>query len=159
MTAALTASLITPVTWDTGIPGPLRSGMKMEAGTNIRRRKLQDGGYEYRRFGSGAPDNWTLTWRLTASEHDDFITFWHDDLEMGSLWFTAAWITTIGYSSDYAGTFIGYPQEKVKRWNSGSSGYSDIQCNILIAAKANLYTISYTGSISVSSCGNTWGTL
>ena len=159
MTATLVATPITPVVWDSGLPAPLMENAAMVSGNNIKRRKCQDGSYEQRRFGSGAPDRWQMTWRLTATEHDDFRAFWRDDLDFGTKWLYGSWLDLLGYSSSYAARIVGYPNEAVRRFNSGSSGHADISCSVIVALAANLYTIGYTGSIDVDGCSNAWGTL
>jgi len=91
---------------------------------------------EQRRFGKGAPDLWRLTWRLTADEHDDFRAFYRDDLDLGVEWITADWLTRLGYSAGYEARILGYPQELIMRYNSGTEGHADFSVELLVREAA-----------------------
>ena len=124
------------VAWPSYLPPPLVEGAKLTAGSNVRRRQCQSGRVEQRRFGTGAPDSWQLTWRLTADEHDDFRAFYSDDLDLGVEWITADWLTQLGYGAGYEARLLGYPQERIMRYNSGTEGHADVSCEVLVKEAA-----------------------
>lgn len=67
---------------------------------------------EVRRFGSGAPDTMSVKWVLTAAELAYLDTFYTTNLNLGTNWFTASWLTTCGYAS-HAARFLGHYQHRI----------------------------------------------
>ncbi len=99
--------------WPPGLNGP-ENDAQVKPGTNLFRRKLESGRTEVRRFGSGAPDVVTLSFYFSETDIETF-TVWYDwDLNLGSNWFTADWLSIIGYTS-HAARFLGHPKYTGKR--------------------------------------------
>lgn len=118
-------------TWPTTLPVPLRDNATCTIGNNVLYRKMESGRREVRRYGSAAPDKWTLTLRLKKDQIDLFNTFFRVNLNLGTNWFTADWITTrLGYP-DHKGKFASYPTLQT---DAGS--YQDVTIDILIKKSA-----------------------
>lgn len=127
------------------LPDPLNEGMSITSGSTVKLRKLESGRNESRRFGDGMPDQLTCTFRLLHSAQYDspdssttvtinqleyFNDFFDNDLNQGVNWFTADWLTDLGYTSHKA-RFLGYPKV------SGVQGYYyDLQATLLIQRSA-----------------------
>lgn len=124
--------VLTRSDWPETIPAPLYAGLKCTPGTNLMTRRTQDGRTELRRFGANAPDQWTLTWRLTPTEHDALIAYYEDDLDMGTAWFWPEWIVQLGYGVEHQARILGYPVEDVQRWNDGDSGLADVRATLIV---------------------------
>jgi len=123
--------------WPSTLPDPLNEGMSITSGSTVKLRKLESGRYESRRFGDGMPDQLTCTFRLLHhvviepvkveyNQLEQFNDFFEGDLNQGTNWFEAGWLSDIGYNSHVA-RFFGYPKV------SGVQGYYyDLQATLLI---------------------------
>jgi len=120
--------------WPSTVPAPLIEGATMDAGTTIVTRKLQFGLTEVRRFGSGAPDIWTLSWALTLDQYTAFLNFYNTTLDSGVIPFVAAWLEDLGYTppTNYQGMIMPYPKETLNIGNSGDFGYVNVECTVAI---------------------------
>lgn len=98
-------------TWPSTVPAP-ENDLTIKPGSNLKERKLMSGRREVRRFGSGAPDNMSVKWILSAAELAYFDTFYMSTLNLGTNWFTASWLPTCGYST-HAARFFGHYQQRI----------------------------------------------
>jgi hypothetical protein len=97
------------VEWLAILPAPYIS-ISGTQGNNTLRRKLQSGRQEVRRYGSGAPDEFSVTFRILNENLLDFKNFYERTLNMGLNWFSADWIeSNLGYS-DHLARIVGYPK-------------------------------------------------
>jgi hypothetical protein len=114
------------VEWPSMLPSPYIV-INSELGNNTLRRKLQSGRQEVRRYGAGAPDQFSATFRLVRDDVAAFIHFYERTSNMGLNWFSAPWILTdLGYT-DYLARIVGYP----KRAGHGKL-YSDFSVTLHI---------------------------
>jgi len=124
-------------TWPETLPAPVRDGLSIEFGDNSLSRKCQSGRTEFVRFGSGAPDRFTMKIRLIGNKFDTFRSFFNNDLNRGTNWFSASWITDeLGYF-DHKGKIVGYPQEQVSGRNGYGMAYKDVTFELIIKPSAN----------------------
>jgi len=124
-------------TWPATLPAPLRDGVSVELGNNSVARKCQSGRTEAVRYGSGSPDRWQVKIRLLGAQFDVFRSFFNADLNIGTNWFSAEWITKdLGYS-DHKGKVVGYPQETVSGKDSDGIAYKDVSFELIIKPSAN----------------------
>ena len=112
-------------TWPENLPGPVRT-IAVQAGNNINRQQWQSGRADNRRFGAGAPDRVSVQFRVLNSDAKAFEYFFHRSANLGVNWFSAPWLSGMGYSSHVA-RVLGYPKRK------GVSGlWSDYSATLLI---------------------------
>lgn len=97
-------------TWPAAIPGPERSALRRVPVSTIARRRVQSGRTEVRRFGAAAPDRLAAPLVVAAAEYDSLVEFYESDCNLGTVWFTADWIQTLGYAAGYVGRIIGLPK-------------------------------------------------
>ena len=97
------------VVWPSEFPAPYAS-FSATMGNNTLRRKLQSGRQEVRRYGSGAPDVFSATFRMVGENAATFIHFYERTANMGLNWFSAPWIEeSLGYD-DHLARIVGYPK-------------------------------------------------
>jgi hypothetical protein len=113
------------ILWPTNISPPLNA-VNISYGDNSKRRKCESGRTEVRRFGSGSPDICSATFRMLKSDIPNFIEFYEVTSNMGLNWFSADWLSDLGYTS-HAARIIGYP----KRSAYGTI-YNDFSVNLQI---------------------------
>lgn len=119
-------------TWPLTLPAPNVASNSVTFGSNAMQRTTQAGRLESIRYGSGAPDQWTVTLRLKAADVAAFEQFYDRDLNQGLNWFSASWIADdLGYT-DHMGKILGYPRVKVF-----GKLYRDYALTILIKPTAN----------------------
>lgn len=127
-------------TWPTALHGP-ENDVSIKPGSTISERRLMSGRREVRRFGDGAPDVITCKFRFTEAEYVTFKDFWEDDLSIGTNWFTATWLATMGYS-DHKARFLGYPKA------SPSKGeYLDLSATLIVQASGSVVVSDTTWAI------------
>jgi hypothetical protein len=112
-------------TWPAGLPAPQKK-ISITPGDTRVERKLQSGRTEFRRFGAGKPDQAKILIRLLWSQWDTFKHFYERDLNLGTNWFSASWLTILGYN-EHKVKFLGYPREVARQ-----GYYIDITCTLLI---------------------------
>lgn len=93
-------------TWPDDLPGP-QAGWQMTAGSNALSRKAQSGRIEVTRYGSGAADHGTCTFKFIGAQKDLFESFYRIGLNLGVNWFSASWLTGMGYP-DHKAKVAGY---------------------------------------------------
>ena len=108
----------------------LQKKISITLGDTRKERKLQSGRAEYRRFGDGKPDQANVLFRLTWAQWDIFKEFHAYDLNLGINWFSADWLTDLGYDAHKA-KILGYPREVALQ-----SHYVDVLCNLIIQKTA-----------------------
>lgn len=113
------------LSWPIDLPSPQKNIVINPGNTRIE-RKLQSGRTEFRRFGSGKPDQAKILFRLTWAQWETFRDFYEKDLNLGMNWFSADWLIALGYSN-YKAKILGYPREVA---NQGY--FVDIACIVLI---------------------------
>jgi len=124
-------------TWPSTLPAPSRDGLSVEFGKNAMDRTCQSGRQERVRYGSGAPDRWQMKIRLIGSQFDTFRSFFNNDLNRGTNWFSASWITDeLGYL-DHKGKIVGYPQEQVSGRDGDGMAYKDVTFELIIKPSSN----------------------
>lgn len=114
------------IEWDSNVPAPDATTVTIVHGDTVAALRMQSGRTDRRRFGDGAPDTMTGTLSLTQAQYTLFQTFFVTTTSVGRDWWTAAWLSFLGYSS-HAGRFIGYP----KRRRQGAF-YTQIDVTVLI---------------------------
>ena len=121
------------VAWPSILPAPYVV-ISSEWGNNTLRRKMQSGRQEVRRYGSGAPDSFTATFRMVWENVSIFIHFYERTANMGLNWFSADWIANdLGYTEHLA-RIVGYP----KRIGHGKI-YSDFSVTLHIKKTASCW--------------------
>lgn len=116
-------------TWPTTLPAPQKN-IGIVPGDTRKDRKLQSGRSEFRRFGDGKPDQMKTLFRLTWAEWDTFKEFYAHELNLSVNWFSADWLTDLGYDSHKA-RILGYPREIALQ-----NHYVDVLCNLIIQKTA-----------------------
>lgn len=117
-------------TWPTTLPFPLKEGFTLSLGNNSLSRKTLSGKIHHVRYGSAAPDKCEgLTLRLfnNTPSGDQIAAFWSfykSNLNMGSNWFSAGWISDILGYSDHKGKIMRYPEVRY---------ISDVCCDISLS--------------------------
>ena len=111
--------------WPSTLPAPQKNIIIIPGDTR-KERRLQSGRYEFRRIGNGKPDQAKVPFHFTWAEWDIFKGFYAHELNFGINFFSADWITSLGYATHKA-KILGYPRE-IARQNY----YVDIFCNLLI---------------------------
>lgn len=118
-------------TWPTNLLPP-KDNIRIKPVSTFKQRKLQSGKIENRRFGDGAPEIADVSWDFDESDLSDFYDFYEQNCKNGAIWFTADWLSDIGYSSSYAARFFSYPQ-------AIENGHiNEIRIQILIQLQANI---------------------
>lgn len=121
------------VAWPENLPPPLRDNLSTTQGDNAVRRSTQSGRVEVRKFGSGAPDEITCTFRLFgAAEVETFEYFFSHEANLGVNWFSASWLTLLGYAG-HAARIVGYP----RRTGHGTI-YSDYAVTLHVKPSASV---------------------
>ena len=121
------------ITWPTILPAPQKK-ISITLGDTRIERKLQSGRTEFRRFGDGKPDQMKMLIRLLWAQWDTFKTFYEYDLSLGCNWFSASWLSGLGYN-DHKAKFLGYPREVARQ-----GYYVDIVCTLMIQKSEWAYT-------------------
>ena len=111
--------------WPLTLPAPQKKISITPSDTRVGRR-LQSGRTEYRQFGDGQPDQAKVLFRLTWAQWETFKHFYDRTLNLGLNWFTANWLTTLGYT-DHGAKILGYPREIARQ-----GYYVDVMCTMLI---------------------------
>lgn len=143
MSIGISTAAVTPTAWPESLPAPLSGSISVSPGGTISSSVTQAGTTRRMRFGSGAPDIVDFVLRLTSAQHETLKDFWDDDLENGTGWASADWLTTLGYSSSYCFRFIGYPKRKVQY-----DDYADWSARVLVMLTADLVSISTAGTLA-----------
>ena len=123
--------------WPETLPSPLRAvniipGSKIDASEQLSGRRMA------RNWGHVPPDRVTVQFRIQKIYEPDFTYFFYRT-GMDGVWFTADWLTEMGYS-DHKARIIGYPRRKGVDVN-----WSDYSVTLLV------YNSSYCAD------GPTWG--
>jgi hypothetical protein len=118
-------------TWPTNLLPP-KDNIRIKPVSTLKQRKLQSGKFENRRFGDGAPEIADVSWDFDASNLSDFYDFYEQDCKNGAIWFTASWLSDIGYSSSYAARFFEYPR------TSEEGDINEVKTKLLIQLRANI---------------------
>lgn len=100
-------------TWPATLPCPQKKPT-ITPGSTLKRRKLQSGRTEVRRFGDGAPDTVQVIIRFMGNDFAEFEHFYARDLNMGINYFDAPWLVLMGYEAHKA-RILGYLQRNGKR--------------------------------------------
>lgn len=95
--------------WPESLPVPLRTisiipGRRSESNDQASGRRI------VRNWGDIPADTITVQLRIGISNEPIFNYFWNRT-GLDGIWFTATWLTTIGYA-DHKARFIGYPKRK-----------------------------------------------
>ena len=114
------------VTWPDNIPGPIVDKCAFFFGSTAQQQTWISGRSAFNRFGSGAPDVVSGTIRVLSADVSSFIYLYERVLNFGINWFSASWISSLGYSNS-AGRLTGYPRRKFT-----GSLYSDFSVTIQI---------------------------
>lgn len=112
------------IPWPTNIPAPQRESLSLNFGTNALLRRNNSGRVEARRFGAGAEDTASCIIRCRGDEIARFQYFYEVTLNLGLNWFTAPWVTGLGYPG-YGARITGYPQK-----SASNDGHMDFSVNI-----------------------------
>lgn len=87
--------------WPLTVPGP-QVGWETSVGNNVLIRKLQSGRVGMTRYGSGAADQCSCTFRFTTEQKELFDQFYRQTLNFGVNWFAAWWLNSMGYEQHKA---------------------------------------------------------
>lgn len=120
-------------TWPSTLPAPQKNIGIVPGDTRID-RKLQSGRTEFRKFGDGKPDQMKALFRLTWAEWDIFKEFHMHELNLGINWFSADWLTDLGYDAHKA-RILGYPREIALQ-----NHYVDVFCSLIVQATTDIVT-------------------
>ena len=106
-------------TWPAGLPTPSSDSLTCTVGENVLHRTAQSGRKETVRYGSAAPDKWSVDLKLQKThptygdQTEIFSTFYKQDLNLGVNWFAAGWITNELRYSDHRGKIVSAPAIRV----------------------------------------------
>jgi len=114
--------------WPSTLPSPLRA-VNIYPGKNTESTRQLSGRRTIRNWGHRPPDRATVQFRIHKNDVPAFIYFWHRT-GMDVTWFTASWLTSIGYT-DHKARILGYPRRKGLDVN-----WSDFAVTLLIAPSA-----------------------
>lgn len=120
-------------TYPTTLPAPQKS-ISITLGDTCVRRDTLSGRQEIRRMGSGAPDIARLSLRLTWDEWVVFKEFYTRDLNLGLNWFSADWLTTLGYTAHKA-RLTEFPRERARQ-----KQYVDVSLSLVIQLTTDITT-------------------
>lgn len=119
--------------WPESLPCPRQNSCSVTLGENALHRTMQSGQKEVRRYGSAAPDLWTLNFLLLKAHHEYgdqtkiFAQFYRNDLNFGVNWFSAAWIAAqLGYP-DHLAKLVEYPVTQFY-----GLSYHDVSAKVII---------------------------
>lgn len=95
--------------WPLELPAPLRT-VSITPGRKSVAAEFASGRRIVRNWGGKQPDEVTVQLRITATQEITFSAF-YSSVGLDGVWFTADWLTTLGYA-DHKARFIGYPKRK-----------------------------------------------
>lgn len=117
--------------WPSTLPPPQKR-ISLTPGDTRKIRDSVSGRKEIRRMGSGAPDQIRVLFRLTWAQWAIFKRLHEWDLNLGLNWFSASWLTTLGYSAHKA-RFLGYPREVARQ-----QYFVDVVATLLVQTTADI---------------------
>lgn len=117
--------------WPSTLPPPQKR-ISLTPGDTRKIRDSVSGRKEIRRMGSGAPDQIRILFRLTWAQWAIFKRLHEWDLNLGLNWFSASWLTTLGYSAHKA-RLLGYPREVARQ-----QYFVDVIATLLVQATADI---------------------
>jgi len=118
--------------WPDGVPPPLRDPLVITSGDGVMERRTQSGRTELRRIaGTDVPDVVEVVFRLTVAQARLFRTWFHDVVNLGTVFFTADWFAEIGYAG-YYGRILGYPKRRGREAPDVPVGYVDYDCVLIL---------------------------
>ena len=114
--------------WPTILPAPLRT-VNITPGSKVESQEQSSGRRIVRNWGHIPPDHVTVQFRIHKDLEPEFNYFWHRT-GMDVTWFTASWLTTMGYA-DHKARILGYPRRK-----GVDISWSDFAVTLLVYASA-----------------------
>jgi len=95
--------------WPTALPAPLRA-VNITPGSKMESQEQASGRRIVRNWGHVPPDRATVQFRIQKDLEPEFNYFWHRE-GMDGTWFTATWLTAMGYA-DHKARMLGHPRRK-----------------------------------------------
>jgi len=95
--------------WPTLLPSPLRA-VSITPGDKSLSQDSLSGRRIIRNWGHASADRVTVQFRINKDLESEFNYFWHR-VGMDVTWFTAEWLTSMGYT-DHKARILGYPRRK-----------------------------------------------